>query len=205
MSQPESPPAPPANPGLEQIVGAIGPRIRQIRLQLGLSLQQLATRSEVSAAAIHKVERGDMVPTITTLLKLCTALDRPIGFFVDDQAPPRPVAVHLRPDDRPPPPADWPGTGGEVTAASVAVPDDRLRAGAVHATVRPGGTSGGVLPPRTGEELVLVQGGQLAVEVAGERYLLRPGDTLHYPTDLPHSWHNPGPETTEAVWWYLHD
>jgi transcriptional regulator with XRE-family HTH domain len=63
----------------EPIVGAIGPKLREARQQLGLSLQQLAARAEVSAAAIHKVERGDMVPTITTLLKLAGAVGRPIA------------------------------------------------------------------------------------------------------------------------------
>ena len=34
-----------------------------------------------------------MVPTITTLLKIATALDRPVGYFLDnDDAPPEPVA-----------------------------------------------------------------------------------------------------------------
>jgi transcriptional regulator with XRE-family HTH domain len=57
----------------EPVVSAIGPKVREARQALGLSLQQLAARAEVSAAAIHKVERGDMVPTITTLLELAAA------------------------------------------------------------------------------------------------------------------------------------
>src|SRR5687768_4744580 len=60
------PTAPAAGAPWEPIVGAIGPKVRDLRQGLGLSLQQLAQRSGVSAAAIHKVERGDMVPTITT-------------------------------------------------------------------------------------------------------------------------------------------
>ncbi len=80
-------PAPPPADGVaswEPIVGAIGPKVRDLRQQHGLSLQQLAQRSGVSAAAIHKVERGDMVPTITTLLKLSAALGTPIGHFVEE-------------------------------------------------------------------------------------------------------------------------
>src|ERR1700730_10717824 len=41
---------------LDQIVSSIGPKLRELRLQQGLSLQQLAERAEVSAAAIHKIE-----------------------------------------------------------------------------------------------------------------------------------------------------
>ncbi len=91
----------------QPIVGAIGPKVREARQRLGLSLQQLAARAEVSAAAIHKVERGDMVPTITTLLKLAAALGLPIGHFVDDGARPAPVAQFIPAGARPEPPADW--------------------------------------------------------------------------------------------------
>ena len=89
-----------AAPGWAAVVDAIGPKVRDLRQQAGLSLQQLARRAEVSAASMHKVERGDMVPTITTLLKLAAALERPIGHFVDDRVP-EPVASLVPADARP--------------------------------------------------------------------------------------------------------
>lgn len=188
----------------EPIVEAIGPKVREVRQQLGLSLQQLAARSEVSAAAIHKVERGDMVPTITTLLKLSGALGRPIGHFVDGDGPSAPVAVHVRAGERPGPLPDWAPAARGVAAAGLAAPTDRLRAGGVLAWVEPRGESGDTRPLRPGEEMVLVLEGALQVEVAGERYLLDIGDTLHYPTDRPHEWRNPGTEVARAVWFTLH-
>src|SRR5882724_5312581 len=164
-------------PGWEPIVRAIGPKVREARQQLGLSLQQLAARGDVSAAAIHKVERGDMVPTITTLLKLAAALGRPIAHFVGDADQVAPVAVHIPAAQRPAPPPDWAPAAEGVVAAALA---------------------------RPGEELLLVLAGTLAVEVAGEQYQVQPGDTLHYPTDRPYSWHNAGSEPVRAVWWLLH-
>jgi transcriptional regulator with XRE-family HTH domain len=204
MTLPDTPSEPAtAVPGWEPIVRAIGPKVREVRRQLGLSLQQLAGRADVSAAAIHKVERGEMVPTITTLLKIAGALGRPIAHFVDDVDQANPVAVHIPAARRPGAPPDWAPAAEGVVAATLALPDDRLRAGAVHAVIEPGGTSGGTQPTRAGEELLLVLAGTLAVEVAGEHYQVQPGDTLHYPTDRPHSWHNAGPEPVRAVWWLL--
>lgn len=205
MSQPNVGNIPPRTAaGWEPIVGAIGPKVREIRQQLGLSLQQLAVRADVSAAAIHKVERGDMVPTITTLLKLAAALGRPIGYFVDDTDQAAPIAVHVAAAEQPEPPPEWSPASTGVEAFGLTVPDDRLRACAIHATIAPGGSSGDVRLRSRGEELLLVLDGTLAVEVAGERYQVRAGDTLHYPTDRPHSWHNPGPEPVRAIWWLLH-
>jgi quercetin dioxygenase-like cupin family protein len=90
-----------------------------------------------------------------------------------------------------------------VDARAVAVSSERLRAGAVWAEIEPGGCSGDARSVRSGEELVLVTDGVLAVEVAGERYRLETGDSLHFPADRPHSWHNPGPGPATAVWWCL--
>ena len=66
--------------------------MKKLRQEQRLSLQQLAIKAEVSAAAIHKIERNDMVPTITTLLKIATALDRAVTYFVEDEGYPEPVA-----------------------------------------------------------------------------------------------------------------
>ncbi|MGH9265451.1 MAG: helix-turn-helix domain-containing protein, partial [Acidimicrobiales bacterium] len=71
---------------VDRIVSSIGPRLRELRIQHSLSLQQLAEKAGVSAAAIHKIERNGMVPTITTLLKLADAFDRPVAHFVDEEA-----------------------------------------------------------------------------------------------------------------------
>ncbi|MBW0134452.1 helix-turn-helix domain-containing protein [Pseudonocardia abyssalis] len=177
----------------EPIVGAIGPKVRDLRQQLGLSLQQLAQRSGVSAAAIHKVERGDMVPTITTLLKLASALERPIGHFVEG-ADAAPVAAHVPADARPAVRSEIEG----VDLDGISGPPERFRAAGAVATVAAG--AGGRARPRPGEELVLVLEGTLDFEVAGERYTLRDGDSLHYPTDRPHSWSNSGSAPSRAIW-----
>jgi len=76
-----------------EIVSSIGPKVKELRREQRLSLQQLAVKAEVSAAAIHKIERNDMVPTITTLLKVATALGRPVSYFVQEaDGQPEPVA-----------------------------------------------------------------------------------------------------------------
>src|SRR6188472_3696974 len=78
---------------VEEIVSSIGPKVKMLRQEQRLSLQQLAVKAEVSAAAIHKIERNGMVPTITTLLKVATALGRPVSYFVQEaDGQPEPVA-----------------------------------------------------------------------------------------------------------------
>jgi len=176
------------------IVDAIGPKVRDLRQQAGLSLQQLARRADVSAAAIHKVERGDMVPTVTTLLKLATALGRPVTHFVHDGTP-EPVASFVAADARP----VLPSPVAEVVREGISGPPERFRVRGAVTEVSPGGTGGGDTP-RGGEELVHVLAGRLDFEIAGEQHAVRAGDSLHYPADRLVRWHNPSPETARAIW-----
>lgn len=189
-----------STPSWEPIVDAIGPKVRAARSRLGLSLQQLATRADVSAAAVHKVERGDMVPTITTLLKLAGALGQPVSAFVDDSGSEPPAAVLVKAGARLPAPGDWAPAALGVRVEGRAAASDALRANAVEVTVEPGGASGDTRPRRPGEELVLVHEGTLTVEVAGETYEVEAGDTVHYPTDRGHAWHNAGGGPVRATW-----
>src|SRR5947207_15951063 len=85
---------------LYRIVSSIGPKLRELRLQRGLSLQQLAERADVSDAAIHKIEKSGMVPTITTLLKLAGVLNRSISYFVVEKTEHTLPAVLVRADER---------------------------------------------------------------------------------------------------------
>src|SRR5262245_15816076 len=84
---------------LERIVGSIGLKVFSLRKRMGLSLQQLGERSDVSAAAIHKIEQGGMVPTITTLLKIASALGRPVSYFVEEEVGQDDVAVLTEADE----------------------------------------------------------------------------------------------------------
>lgn len=178
------------------MVNAIGPRLRELRLQRNLSLQQLADRAGVSSAAIHKIERNGMVPTITTLLKLAEALDRPVAYFVDEQPPrARPVAL-TKAAERPTVLTSRPGIDVRAISGSYA---RFLLAGSVT-TVQPGAGSRATRPECQSEQLVFALEGTLRFEIDGNEYHLGPGDALHLRSDGPYSWTNPANEPAQAVW-----
>ena len=120
------------------IVSSIGPRLKHLRQERHFSLQQLAARAEVSAAAIHKIERNDMVPTITTLLKIATALDRPVSYFVDSDEGPRDPVAFTPASHRP---AVYTPHAG-LSLAGVSGPYAPFRSAAAVATVEVGANSG---------------------------------------------------------------
>ena len=54
-----------------------------------------------------------------------------------------------------------------------------------------------------GEELVFVLEGSMEFEVDGQDYRLAEGDSVHFRTDRPHRWRNPGKRPARAVWMAL--
>jgi mannose-6-phosphate isomerase-like protein (cupin superfamily) len=53
--------------------------------------------------------------------------------------------------------------------------------------------------------MVLVLSGRLVIFVGFERYELGPGDSMAFPSTLPHRYVNPGEETARAVTTILRD
>jgi transcriptional regulator with XRE-family HTH domain len=184
---------------LERIVSSIGPKLRDLRLQRGLSLQQLAERADVSAAAIHKIEKSGMVPTITTLLKLAGALNRSISYFVDEETEQNGPAVMVKADERRIVYTSHLG----IDLAGISGPYGRFFLAGAVATVDPGASSGAHAMEHPGEELVFVLEGSLEFDVDGEAYRLAEGDSVHFRTDRPHRWKNPGKRPARAVWMAL--
>jgi transcriptional regulator with XRE-family HTH domain len=184
---------------LQRIVGSIGLKVFSLRKRMGLSLQQLGERSDVSAAAIHKIEQGGMVPTITTLLKIAGALGRPVSYFVEEDIGHDDVAVLTPPDEDRPVYTSHKG----ITLNSISGPYGRFLLAGARATVAPGANSGRKPMQHPGEELVYVTDGLLEFTVTGQSYQVAAGSSLHFRGDQPHTWRNPGPDEAHAVWMAL--
>lgn len=52
----------------------LGGRVRQLRLDKGLSLQDLCNRTALSKAGLWQIERGTSACGVDTLYRLCAAL-----------------------------------------------------------------------------------------------------------------------------------
>jgi transcriptional regulator with XRE-family HTH domain len=186
------------NDELHKVVSGIGPKIKALRAENGLSLQAVATMADVSTATIHKIEQGDMVPTITTLLKIAAALQRPIAYFVEEVEHAPPTAV-IRPDERP---SIFTSHTG-IHLAGITGPYDEFMVAAAFATVQPHASSGSKPMSHGGEELVYMLSGCLEFTISGRLHALRPGDSLHFRTYQLHSWRNPADVVATAIWMAL--
>lgn len=184
---------------VEDIVSKIGDKVARLRSAQGLSLQQLSDKSDVSPAAIHKIERSGMVPTITTLLKIGTALGVPTSYFVqDDVGDPEPVHFTGNAER----PLVYTSHKG-LSLSAITGSYKQFRTAAAIARVIPGASSGRKLLKHPGEELVHVLSGEVCFTIGQHTYRLTAGDSLHFSGELPHSWENPSKKAAELIWTVL--
>ena len=151
-----------------------GEKIRAQRKSNGYSIQKLAKISGVSPAGIYKIETNGMVPTITTLMKLATALERPISYFVKEEAT-LPVVRHIRKSER-----DIIASGQEGRTEVVA---DKLHQGRMEGFFRnlePGARARNLFISANGEHFIYCLKGVLSVGRGEDSYRLKEGDSLHY-------------------------
>jgi transcriptional regulator with XRE-family HTH domain len=85
-------------PVAQDINARIAGRVRALRAELGMTLDGLAAKSDVSRSMISLVERGESSPTAVVLDKIATGLGVPLATLFDDSsAAASPVS---RPGDR---------------------------------------------------------------------------------------------------------
>jgi len=70
----------------EELYGTIGRRIRELRNHNDLTQQELADRSELTKGFISQLERGQVSPSVETLMNLIEILgSTPAEFFKEDE------------------------------------------------------------------------------------------------------------------------
>lgn len=176
---------------------AIGARLRHARLVKELRIKDLAGQVGVSISLISKYENDKLLPPLTVLHALVTALGTNIGaLFEPDWAGLGHVA---RAGSRPRLAAGGDGTSAGVTLERL-VPSGpgHLLQSNIH-IVAPGGGSMGPMR-HEGDEVGYVLEGQLMLGIDGVEHALGPGDSFAFPSTLVHTYRNPGLEVTRVLW-----
>ena len=128
----------------------VGPNVRRLRQDRGLTLSQFAERSGLNVGYLSQIENDKASPSLESLAALGEAMDVPITWFLlESAAPPRVV----RAADR----RRWEGPGGiEIEEVDGGIPRDvRI----VAATSARGQASG--LHAHAGDEHHIVLSGRL--------------------------------------------
>lgn len=164
-------------------VTTIGERLKEIRTKRNLTLDDTAKITGVSKPMLGQIERGQSIPTITTLWKIATGLKVPLSSFLEQQQPEYTVV--------------------DIEQETISEDNGRMRAyplfpydpirnvevfhiefdvGCNHASER---HNDGV------EEYILVQSGNLQLILNEREVILKEKQAIRFKADVPHSYCNP--------------
>jgi transcriptional regulator with XRE-family HTH domain len=170
------------------VMADLGPRIRRLRQELGLTLEDLSSRSGVSRAMLSKVERAEKSPSLSIAVGIATGLDVSLSSLLGSQPDGAKVRIarlgeritYVDPD-----------TGFERSVLSPAHDETGVE---ILLHVIPPGQSSGILPAYTAptEKYIIVHSGELMVEIGDDSYLIQTGDTFHFELNTPYSLRNAG-------------
>lgn len=168
------------NDDLTAIVDSIGPRLRALRRDRGLTLEAIAADSGISVSTLSRLESGKRRPTLDLLIPLARthriALDQLVA--APATGDPR---VHLTPLRH--------------KRGSVLVPLTQYP-GRVQVFKQVLGPREPKLVTHSGYEWLYVLAGRLRLILGERHYVLNPGEVAEFNTDEPH-WF--GPADANAV------
>jgi len=158
---------------LDAVLGAVGPRLKALRVERNLTLTEVAAASGVSASTLSRLEAGQRRPNLELLLPLARLYGVPLDDMVDAPSTGDP-RIHLKP----------------ITHAGMtAVPLTR-RPGGLQAfkMVLEGDGRGEEPDPRVheGYEWLYVLNGRLRLVLGDKDFELRPGEAAEFDTHTPH-------------------
>jgi transcriptional regulator with XRE-family HTH domain len=158
---------------LDQALGAVGPRLRALRLQRDITLAALSVATGISVSTLSRLESGTRRPNLELLLPLARAHGVTLDELVD--APPTgDPRIHLRPVSR---------------RGMTMVPLTR-RAGGIQAykLVIPAESRRREPDPQTheGYEWLYVLNGRLRLVLGEQDLVLSPGEAAEFDTHVPH-------------------
>jgi transcriptional regulator with XRE-family HTH domain len=175
----------------------IGIKIHKLRKKKGLSLVKLGEHTGTSAGLLSKIERGRLIPTLPTLMKIALVFGVGLDHFFAD-GPETPRAAVIRKDERLRLPNRADSCDPTYLFESLDFPVTDRAMDAYLATFRAGAaeTDPHMHP---GAEVIYVISGTLVVRVEGEVFELKSGDSMYFDGALPHSYCQKGKDACSAV------
>ncbi|MDJ0653851.1 MAG: XRE family transcriptional regulator [Xanthomonadales bacterium] len=170
---------------------SIGSLLRARRQEVGLTLQELADRSDLSAAFISQAERGKATPSIVSLINIAKALDTDINYFI---TPPCPTSLVRRADDPQYVDIDSPVVYKRLDAA---IRNQRMSALIMEI---PPGTGLPKVHRDEGEDFFYVLEGEVEQSIGDETFTLGCGDSAHHNTQIDHEVVNKSSKLAILLW-----
>lgn len=158
-------------------------KIKQLRYEQGMTLKELSEKTELSVSFLSQIERGASSLAITSLKRIADAFGvKMIHFFEEDDD------FHYVMKKEHQRPFKMESSDSTFIKLSGHFPERKLEPFIVKLKPRQKDVE---LVRHPGEEFFYILQGALIVRVEDEEYHLNEGETIHFPSTVPHMWENP--------------
>jgi transcriptional regulator with XRE-family HTH domain len=177
---------------------AIGPRIRAIRLKKKMGLVELGRHTGLSPAMLSKIERGQLFPTLPTLLRVALVFSVGLDYFFSGTRQ-KPTVGIVRHRDR----LRFPEKVGARDIAyqfeSLDYPAVERRLNGYYVEFLPITADKLRLHQHEGGEFIYVLSGTLTVQIGGEEHALEARDSMYFDSSTPHGYRRTGARICSAI------
>lgn len=178
----------------------LGQKIKTLRQRKGLSLQQMAEKTNLSKPLLSQIEGDVVAPPVATLLKISRALNVNIGYFFQEEEPGK-KAVVVRKDERKQVfrriHEDPSKVGYYYESLAYPKTDKHMEPFLVEFEVKK--KEDLIFFNHKGEEFVFILEGQLEFSYEDEIFSLETGDSLYFDSSAPHAFRSLGTKNALAI------
>ena len=175
----------------EQINIVIGKRVKDLRNRNGLTQQELADRTELTKGFISQLERGQVSPSVVTLMDMIECLGVTPEEFFKSSAPEQVVFTQsdyfVKSDE---------GCGEKTWLIPSA---QKFEMEPLLVELQPGQDTGED-KPHAGEEFGYVLSGRIKVIFGDHTYTAKAGESFYYRTTKTHRIANAGSRPARFLW-----
>ncbi len=170
----------------------VGKKIKQLRIQKNMTIKNLADATGLSVGFISNVERDINSPTISSIQKICQALDTNISdlFSIVESG-----SIVIRKSERQ---ALVTSQAAKATYELFPLHNKSLRPSCIM--VEPGGDYGETPLGHEGDEICFVLKGSIEVQAGEDSYVLEEGDCIYIDAQVPHRFRNIGTVQCVSLW-----
>jgi transcriptional regulator with XRE-family HTH domain len=170
---------------------SFGVRLKELRLQRGWTLQELADQSGLSKTFVSRLETGDRQASIAAVLTLARIFGVSLASMFESQLATEPCLIVRRAE------AVSKSANG-LTYTPLSSADRFFNLQPIKLSVSPT-RKGNEHFHHEGEEWIYILSGRLTLSLAGKTYDLEPGDAAHFDSRLPHRLIARGPHDAEVL------
>jgi transcriptional regulator with XRE-family HTH domain len=171
-------------------------KLRALRLKKKMRLVELAKHSGLSAAMLSKLERGQLFPTLPTLLRIALVFGVGLDHFFASAASRKSLGiVRKRERTRFAEKLGGREPAWEFECLDFAATERRLNAywSLFHEVAKPR------VHQHDGGEFIHVLKGALLIRLSGEEHTLHEGDSIYFDASQPHAYSSAGARSCEAL------